>query len=375
MATDNVIHTAINNGHFHQVRFLIDKGADVNERDSSGRTPLILCSFVTDTRWSVGLSRLLLEHEARISKCDRQGFNALHHACINQRYELVSVYLAALDCDVHSRCKKGNTSLHYAASLGNKEIVKMLTQLVLKYKLTLNPINKMGLTPLHQAFRANQIDCGDLLIEYGADITLLDTDKKPASQLRQEAVERLNILAQQNTRSRPSSRKIRKIKKEAESEKPKQEAVEITVAKNFDLRNDPKYVFETTAVDYFHAKDSQHILKRRSTAPEGKPKLQAWKEQITALWNHYETRFSNSYRAAAKPLPLNKELAMRCNSIVSSIGTAPSMSRKRSIVVPHLKTSRSDSLTNEGTNSRRSSVTNRRNGMLPLVKTQSRPNF
>ena len=373
MATSNVIHTAINNGHFHQVRFLVDKGADVNERDGSGRTPLILCALITDKKWSVGLARLLLENGARISKCDTQGFNALHHACVNQRSELVDVYLKALDCDIHSRCKNGNTSLHYAASLGNRAIVKTLAELVLKYKLSLDPINKKGLTPLHQAFKANQLDCGDLLMEYGADQSIPDSDRKTAAQLRQDAVQRLTILAQRHERRRPSAKLIRKITQEAEAEKPKAESEIITIARDYDLRNDPEYVFNTSAVTYFHKKEAKRIRRCgfSNNAIEGKPKLEMWKEEIMSLWNQYEAKISDSYRAPAKYVPPVPEQVDPRFSIVSTTATIPVISR-RSSRVGITKSTRTGSMTQEGTSSRRPSIPSRRNGMPPLVKTQTR---
>lgn len=364
----SALHVAINNGYFRQVRFLIDQGADVNRQDRCGKTPLILCSLICDDRWSIGLARLLIEYGARISKCDLDGYNALHHACINQKNELVDVYLTALDCDINSKCRKGNTSLHYAASLGNKPIVQSLAKLVLKYKQNLDPINKRGLTPLHQAFKANQVDCGDLLVELGADRTLVDTDGVSAVQHRQAAMSRLQILALKHTRSRPPSRLLRQLKADAEKEKPEQDVVAIATAKDFDLRNDPEYVFKTKAVHYFHGKEAK-LIRTRPKSAVARPS-DVWKDSILSLWSQYETKYSESFRKPAIAAPVCAKV--RCDSIMSAGGLAPQMSRRNSRIAGNSK-SRAGSLTIEnGAGSRRSSTTTRRNGMPPLVKAQSR---
>ena len=59
------INAAIEKGLFKQVRYLIEFGARVNQRDHHGRTPLMNAALVEDEEWGVGLARLLLEKGAR----------------------------------------------------------------------------------------------------------------------------------------------------------------------------------------------------------------------------------------------------------------------------------------------------------------------
>ena len=85
------IVSAILKGYFQQVRFLVETGCDVNERDALRRTPLMTCALVGDESWSVGLARVLIEHGASGSIRDKHGLNAFHHACIYQRLPLAKV--------------------------------------------------------------------------------------------------------------------------------------------------------------------------------------------------------------------------------------------------------------------------------------------
>ena len=308
MAAGSAIHSAIRKGYFQQVRFLVDQGYDVNARDSEGSTPLILCSMVSSEAWSVGLARLLLEHGARISLYDKQGYNALHHACISQKEKLVEVFLSALDCHIHSKCKKGNTSLHYAASLGNLDIVKLLSQLLVKFKLKLDPKNKKGLTPLHQAWREDNLDCGDLLVEYGADVTVVDCDNKSATQLRQEAADRLEKMREMS-KTRSVSRTLRRMKETDGADTPQRVDTEIHIARDFDLRNDPEYVFNMSAVEYFQLK-----MMRPRTAHNRKEQDKQWQDELLRLWKVYEIQCSNALRKSAQPLKKPENTGRRKSS-------------------------------------------------------------
>lgn len=366
------IHDAINKGFFQQVRFHIDQGSNVNSRDNNGKTPLILCAYIDDEKWSVGLARLLIEHGARISKCDKYGYNSLHHACINQKPQLIDIYMSALDCDVHSKCKKGNTSLHYAASLGNSLIIRSLAQLAIKYKLSLDPQNKSGCTPLHQAFKANHLDCGDLLMQLGADGEVMDNENKTATLLRKECIERLDLISN-ISQARTSTKLLRKLEREAESVKPKPDTTTIQKARDIDLRNDPEYVFNISAVRYFQDNGPRMLIGRPKTAPNKRTKdKKMWQDEILRLWSQYETQCSISFRSPARPSSANPT-SYRFQRGDSVFSNHASPTRRNSRM--GLTKSRTGSLTQDGS-SRRPSTTRRPGaGMPPIVRAQSRTSF
>lgn len=366
MASGNAINSAIRKGYFQQVRFLVDQGCDVNARDSNGYTPLILCSMISNETWSTGLARLLLENGARISVYDQQGYNALHHACINEREKLVEVFLSALDCHIHSKCKKGNTSLHYAASVGNLDIVKLLSKLLVRFKVKLDPKNKNGLTPLHQAWKANNLDCGDLLVEYGADVTILDCENKSAVQLREEAVSRLE-QTNEKSQTKSASRRIKRQKEVVDTEQPKRSDLKIHVAKDFDLRNNPEYVFNMSAVEYFQLK----MMMQPKTSHQTKQHSKQWQDELLRLWKVYEIQCSNALRSSAQPLK-KEEIHSSSRRKSSQAGHNHQLIKRTSRM--SLK-SRSGSTASLEASPRKSSQNSRRGGMPPLVRAQSRASF
>ena len=67
---------AIQHGYFRCVRYLLELCYDPNERDNQLRTPLILCSYVENDRWSLSLAQNLLEKGARIALEDHARRNA-----------------------------------------------------------------------------------------------------------------------------------------------------------------------------------------------------------------------------------------------------------------------------------------------------------
>lgn len=368
-SVDLPIHHAIQKGFFQQVRFYVDQGYNVNSRDSVGRTPLALCSMISESAWAVGLARLLLENGARISLCDKPGYNALHHACINQRQQLVEILLAALDCSVLSKCRQGNTSLHFAASLGNLDIIKSLSALMVRYRMKLDPKNKQGFTPLHQAFRSNNLDCGDLLMEFGADPEIRDPSDKSAKQLREEAVERLSQI-EKLSRISSAGKTVRRMKKEADEAKPVPAKEVLQIAKPFDRRNDPEYVFNMSAIDYFQQRIVKDIMGR-AKSKKNKFSQSEWREELLNMWSLYETKFAASYRKPAQFVATSDAHGGRSHR---GSNASPLMGKRQSRVGS--KSRAASIVSSDGFPQRRiSNAGSRRAGMPPLVRTQSRAAF
>ncbi len=67
---------AIQHGYFRCIRYLLELNYDPNERDNQLRTPLILCSYVENDRWSLSMAQNLLEKGAKIALEDHARRNA-----------------------------------------------------------------------------------------------------------------------------------------------------------------------------------------------------------------------------------------------------------------------------------------------------------
>lgn len=329
------------------MRFLLEQGEKVNSTDSEGRTPLILSTLIEDEKWALGLARLLIEYGASISRRDKLGYNALHYACMQEKTLLMNLLLQSLDGDIHSRCYKGNTCLHYAAILGNISIIQLLVSLLIKYRISLDPKNKYGMTPLHQAWKSDNINCGDFLVEKGADQMIRDpSTKQTASELRQVAL------------SKPADPKGKPADTKQEIARILGKIAMILPAKAFDRRNDPTYVFNISGIEYFRQRRPTGIV-RAKTVPPG-----SWRDNIASLWTQYESQCSRAFR---KPAVADPELEAS-NSLTRN--SVPPLNRRASRL--SMSKSRTNSVSSD--TPRRQSVT-RRPGMPPLVRTQSRASF
>ena len=164
-------------GYFTFVRFLLETGnGNIHERDQDGRTALIYCCFIKDSRWSENMATMLLEYGAQVEDQDKCGLNALHYAIILQRLVLVQRYLTSLnDCLRNSIDLDENTCLHHACSTGNNEIFQIIVQTMKRYSIDLSTRNKFGFTAYDIASQFGHLDFQKLLME---DLNFTDQNEQ-----------------------------------------------------------------------------------------------------------------------------------------------------------------------------------------------------
>ncbi|XP_012144276.1 uncharacterized protein LOC100882592 isoform X1 [Megachile rotundata] len=154
------INIAASNGNIQIVRNLLKNGADVNDKDSEGRTPL-------------------------------------HYAVSNEHLDVVNILLEN-GADVTQVTNKGNTPLHTAASKNNKEIIEVLLQHVSRNKL-IDFINAKtttsGVTALHVVAKNASVDIVKFLLSHGACYNIKNKeDKTPFDLSNNQDVNNLFIL-------------------------------------------------------------------------------------------------------------------------------------------------------------------------------------
>ncbi|XP_043779832.1 ankyrin repeat domain-containing protein 65 isoform X3 [Cervus elaphus] len=104
---------AVWKGHTGLVTQLLRQGANVEERDRAGRTPLHLAVL----RGHVSLVRLLLQRGAQVGAADRAGRTPLHEAAWHAPSRVAELLLRR-GAPANARCLAGLTPLHWAAALG-----------------------------------------------------------------------------------------------------------------------------------------------------------------------------------------------------------------------------------------------------------------
>lgn len=179
------------------IELLLARGADVNAKDGSGKTPLHRAAG-NDCIKVVGL---LLKHGAQINASDQSGATPLFEAISAPMGDLATVKLLVENgADVTSKAYGGSTPLSLAAQLGKTEILEILqkskansgvkelrddsvfynavhsgnTTLVERLLSTGYRLQTIqfqgGLTPIHVAVQDDNEEMVDLLLKKGADV-------------------------------------------------------------------------------------------------------------------------------------------------------------------------------------------------------------
>ncbi|MFQ6039423.1 MAG: sigma-70 family RNA polymerase sigma factor [Candidatus Poribacteria bacterium] len=205
------LHRAAYRGHKAIAELLIEKGADVNARDKNGQTPLHQLAYISTM---TDIAGLLIDAGADINAKDNDGNTPLFLSLSQQHQKLrgnwaytdfhgllidkgseLDVFAAALcnagrleklfqenpDLANARRGPDGWTPLHYAADVGNFDIVKI----ILKYGADVNAQDAKGRTPLQLAAHRHATEIGyylsvlwsytiELLLDHGAGEDIFD---------------------------------------------------------------------------------------------------------------------------------------------------------------------------------------------------------
>ena len=124
------LHDAVKKGNYKRVVQLVTAGANVNEKDDVGSTPLF---------WSAGIG-----------------------------YIDITEYLISKGADVNADFVYGGTPLHSAVVGGDEKHI-IIIAILIKNGADINRKSGLG-TPLHSAVMNENIDMVDFLIKNGADI-------------------------------------------------------------------------------------------------------------------------------------------------------------------------------------------------------------
>jgi|JYMV01.1.fsa_nt_gi cytohesin len=153
------LHEAAMEGHREIVELLIAKGADVNVKSADGTTPLHFAARHN------GIAELLIDKGADVNAKGWKGLTPLHEAASSGHKEIAE-QLIAKGADVHTLDDNERNSLFYAARGGHKEVVELL----IEKGGDVNAKDERGWTALHAAAYFGHKDMAELLIANGATV-------------------------------------------------------------------------------------------------------------------------------------------------------------------------------------------------------------
>jgi glutaminase len=183
------LHLAASEGHEHIVRYLISEGIDLNPRDRWGGTPL-------DDAYRHGHHTVAAQIEAHggVKKQLRQAQPDVPHPSNGKSHPLQLesektveliwaasqsdlpsiVRLVAHGIDLNAADYDKRTPMHLAASEGHEQVVQYL----INQRVSPNPRDRWGGTPLDDAYRHGQKRIVNLLEQHGGMRSVIPTKQE-----------------------------------------------------------------------------------------------------------------------------------------------------------------------------------------------------
>lgn len=135
------------NGNGALVRWLLKAGAKANVAIATGETPLMTCA----RSGNVDAIKILVEYGAEINAREpAQNQTALMWAVAEHHAEVAKALIAA-HADLKAHSKEGLTALHFAARVGDQEIVRVLLAAGVDINILTQPDDKRAGTPVFLA--------------------------------------------------------------------------------------------------------------------------------------------------------------------------------------------------------------------------------
>ncbi|KAM0264307.1 hypothetical protein ACHAQJ_000797 [Trichoderma viride] len=162
---------AILNGHQAVIQLLVEKGADINAKDSFGRTAL----FIAARKCRYAIARLLIEKGADINAKDDEGRTALWAAAIYKHEAIIELFIEK-GADINAKDNQAQTVLWVTSTFKHRAIIELLAA----KGADMNAKDNNGQTALFEASRHGEHDIMKLLIQKGADINAKDNNGRTA---------------------------------------------------------------------------------------------------------------------------------------------------------------------------------------------------
>ena len=154
--------------HPDVVEVLIDAGADVEVKDTAGRSPLLLAC----RSGALAVVRVLVKAGAGVCVADNEGNTCLALASANGHTETVRTLLCMPEVDVNQSNTRGLTPLHGAVLKNHPDMVQVL----IDAGADIEAKDDEMYSPLHCACEVGALEVVKMWIKVGADVCATDCD-------------------------------------------------------------------------------------------------------------------------------------------------------------------------------------------------------
>ncbi|XP_051264220.1 uncharacterized protein LOC127367945 [Dicentrarchus labrax] len=155
-----ILLEAMSNDKVHLARFILDAldGEIVDSRTESAQTPLISSILLPDSQTRYKFVELLLQRGANVNCQDGSGRTALSYACEKGCLDVVKI-LVRNNADPEIVDAWGNTALMYAAVAGHSPVVEFLVRAFKRLGLQIDRQNKVGNSAVEVAKFLGHTEC------------------------------------------------------------------------------------------------------------------------------------------------------------------------------------------------------------------------
>ncbi|KAG5926495.1 hypothetical protein E4U42_003269 [Claviceps africana] len=187
----HAIHWAASSNHVEIVTLLANqKTFDPDVQDGSGWTPLMISASLPD---SEPVLHVLLQKGANVNEKNFNGQTALHFVASKKNIDTARFLLGMpppASASTRVRDHRGQYPIHRAAAAGSVP----MTTLLLDHRSPLNPTDNEGYTPLHHAIAEGHGDVAMALLKRGADFSIKNAQEELALDLAPDKEVRLYIV-------------------------------------------------------------------------------------------------------------------------------------------------------------------------------------
>ena len=184
---DSPLIVAVSRGHTSVAKSLLERGAKVDVRNSSGMSGLMIAARKGDG----DVLSLLLDHKAQVDLQDSSGYSALMWASENGYTGLAKTILDNKS-NVNLRKSDGKSALMLASENGHTEIAKIL--LSEEYKTEIDMEDEKGQTALTLACAKGHVNVVQLLVAHNAGQGHEVHDLQKKAQEHSDMVDKFHLM-------------------------------------------------------------------------------------------------------------------------------------------------------------------------------------